>query len=766
MRHLRIMRGYGKIPPMKKLLTVFSVSIAVAAEACMTIIAGRKVSSTGRVIVAHNEDDPQPAVVRHGIVPAMDWPAGSVLPATKGCCASVPQAAHTLSFFWSEVKLPQGDGNADAMLNEKGVYVCSNSGGNSREDMKDPSLVAEGGVKFNLRRVVAERAASAREGARLVMDLVAKYGYAPSARIYTIADRDEAWMVQIVHGRLAAAVRCPDDQVTIMPNLYTFGDVFALPPDEVMLTPGLKERAIEKGWYRPGAKFDFAEVFQGSYHYGPEDAFEHPNNTGRFRQALRILLGREWTEKRFPFAVKPAKAKLTVDDLKSLMSSHNEPLVNRVHRLESWSICMGMTVESAVCEFTADPIDTVLHTALGAGCRNPYLPLRPFREKLPHSIDRSADVVERLATHVKAVPGFDLDFTLDLIRLRSESHDIPACNRATAFLKAYLEKHGVYCHVARTKEGRDAMYAATLPGKEHDYAFVTHIDVVPGRPDQFEPFIDGGEIYGRGACDTKVNAALIAQVLVRLAGKASVGAYFATDEDGCAGEVPTCTLLRREGFRPKKCVMVGDTAGDVTNTFFIAQKGHWGFRLKMPGKGGHSSIPWDLDNPVDKMARTYVKLMDALPKPADPAEHWYSSLSATVVKAGDVVNRIPDEAEMTFSYRYVGRDDAKNLKKLVRDVTGLEPVTDFNVPPVVNDPGNPEITGIIAAAQAFWPHRDFKVEKLNAATDAFQFSDLGLPIVIYCPDAHGAHQQDEHGSIASAWEYLDFLDGYLAGKGM
>jgi len=249
---------------------------------------------------------------------------------------------------------------------------------------------------------------------------------------------------------------------------------------------------------------------------------------------------------------------------------------------------------------------------------------------------------------------------------------------------------------------------------------------------------------------------------VRLVGKASVGAYFATDEDGCAGEVPTCTLLRNEGFRPKKFILVGDTAGDVTNTFFVAQKGHWGFRLKMPGKGGHSSVPWDLDNPVDKLARAYVKLMDALPKPADPADHWRSSLSATVVKAGDVVNRIPDEAEMTFSYRYVGRDDAKNLAKLVRETTGLEPISDFNVPPVVNRPDDPEIMRFVAAAKAFWPLREFRTDRLNAATDAFQFSDLGLPIVIYCPDAHGAHQIDEHGSIASAWEYLDFLTDYLS----
>ena len=157
----------------------------------------------------------------------------------------------------------------------------------------------------------------------------------------------------------------------------------------------------------------------------------------------------------------------------------------------------------------------------------------------------------------------DVDFIKTLVAIPSESRSIPECNRATAFLRGYLERRGVHCHVERTKEGRDALYAATLQGKEHDYAFVTHIDVVPAdAPSQYKPKVDGGEIWGRGACDTKVNAAIIAQVLVNLAGKASVGAFFATDEDGCAGKVPTCTLLRRAGFVPKKMVLVGDTLGD------------------------------------------------------------------------------------------------------------------------------------------------------------------------------------------------------------
>ena len=223
----------------------------------------------------------------------------------------------------------------------------------------------------------------------------------------------------------------------------------------------------------------------------------------------------------------------------------------------------------------------------------------------------------------------------------------------------YLEKRGVFCHVERTEEGRDALYASTVPGKTCEYGFVTHVDVVPAAgPEQFEPKIVGDEIFARGACDTKVNAALIAQVLVALKGKASVGAFFATDEDGCVGKVPTCTMLRRAGYAPTKMVLVGDTGGGDTNKLKIAQKGHWGFRLTARGRGGHSSIPWKLDNAIPKVVEATQKLMAAYPKPP-PDGGWCSTLAPTILAAGDAPNSIPGEASVTFSFRYVGKDDGE-----------------------------------------------------------------------------------------------------------
>ena len=352
---------------------------------------------------------------------------------------------------------------------------------------------------------------------------------------------------------------------------------------------------------------------------------------------------------------------------------------------------------------------------------------------------------------------------IEFLKIRSESQDIPNCNRATEYLRNYLSARGVHCTVKRTKEGRDALYAATTPGKAHDYLFVTHIDVVPGPDAMFEPRVEGDRVYARGACDTKLAAWMVAETLVGLVGSgASVAAMFATDEDGCVGEVPTCTMFVKDGFAPRKMIIVADSGGNAAQ-INIAQKGHWGFTLKMPGKGGHSSVPWKLDNPVPKLARAYVKLLDAYKGTPDDGSHWCNTLEATMLSASDAPNRIPDEASMLFSFRYVGRDDVEDLRRLVKDVTGLEPHTEYCVPPVVNDENDPEIVRLKAAMDAGFPARKFHFGREYGATDAFQYAHLRLPTVIVAMDGYGPHELGEWGSLACIGEYRDFFVRYFKG---
>ena len=86
-------------------LLLAALAATALSEACMTFVVGKKASATGHVIVGHNEDDWPPFECHHGMLPARDWPAGALLPATKGCNGKIPQVPHTLGFFWSEINI-------------------------------------------------------------------------------------------------------------------------------------------------------------------------------------------------------------------------------------------------------------------------------------------------------------------------------------------------------------------------------------------------------------------------------------------------------------------------------------------------------------------------------------------------------------------------------------------------------------------------------------------------------------------------------------
>ena len=55
-----------------------------------------------------------------------------------------------------------------------------------------------------------------------------------------------------------------------------------------------------------------------------------------------------------------------------------------------------------------------------------------------------------LLAAVVGATALDVDFVKGLLAIPSESRSIPECNRAVAYVKDYLEKRGVYCHVERT----------------------------------------------------------------------------------------------------------------------------------------------------------------------------------------------------------------------------------------------------------------------------------------------------------------------------
>lgn len=370
---------------------------------CMTFVVGRNLSKTGRVLIGHNEDDAGHTVVRHGFVPAKDWPEGSFIPAEPGR-AAIPQARHTFGYHWSELAGPEGGYPwGDGFLNECGVCITSNNCSFSKEENPD---LTDGGMAYNLRRILAERSGSAREALMVMIDMVETWGYAPSGRCYFAADKDEAFMMQIVSGKHCMAVRIPDDHVAVMPNHYTLRGLDEY--DEVYFSPDLVDYAFERGWYDPAkdGRFEFSKVFQR------EDSYRLPRNVMRHISALEKLTGRKWSVEKngLPASIK-LNQKLGPEDLMEMLSGHYEGTPDDIrigpgrspHDTENCRICGADTSESFVCDFHENPKLTTMWTAFGRPCELPYLPLHPLNG-LPDALRSMPDPEKAMAEHLLPNP--------------------------------------------------------------------------------------------------------------------------------------------------------------------------------------------------------------------------------------------------------------------------------------------------------------------------------------------------------------------------
>lgn len=205
------------------LIVAVILATVAGAIACDGIVVGRLASVDGSVLLGHNEENALDRVLEFRKIPPIGSGAdGKVDLGRGGQIDSVPE---TCGFLWSE---NPGLEFSDGYLNESGVAVVSIQC-LSREDGYD-ALVARGeirhgGIGYMLRRLVAQRADSAREGMELIGRLVEEFGYVDSGRTYAVADPREAWVVEVVRGRRWVAQRVPDDAVVILPARHVIGEI-------------------------------------------------------------------------------------------------------------------------------------------------------------------------------------------------------------------------------------------------------------------------------------------------------------------------------------------------------------------------------------------------------------------------------------------------------------------------------------------------------------------------------------------------------------
>lgn len=277
---------------------------------CYSVLVGKGASYDGSVMLAHNEDDFGDQLFNWIVVPKLAHNKNEKFTTLQG--AKIAEPDTTYRYIWLDMP---GMAFSDSYMNENGVTIVSNSCP-SREDKPD---LTSGGLTWELRQLMAQRAKSARHAVKIASQLISEFGYAASGRTYSIADPNEAWMLSVVNGKHFVALRIPDDHIAVIPNYYTITEVNLSDTANCIASPDLITYAQNRGWYDPSKQgFNFREA------YGNPDALNHPENIMRMWIGVNSLQTRQFSpEEPFPWSFKPSD-QVTIEKLSTLLSNHYE----------------------------------------------------------------------------------------------------------------------------------------------------------------------------------------------------------------------------------------------------------------------------------------------------------------------------------------------------------------------------------------------------------------------------------------------------------
>lgn len=291
---------------------------ATTSDACTSFLVGKKASADGSVMITYAADS-------HNLYgelyhwPAAKWPKGSMLEIrewdSNKPLGKIPQVEETY--------------NVVGNMNEHQVAITESTFG-GRPELEDSTGIMDYG---SLIYVALQRAKSAREAIHIMTSLVKEYGYYSSGESFSIADKNEAWIMEMIgkgvgnKGAVWVAIRIPDDCISAHANQSRIQQIPFDDKENCMYSPDVVSFAREKGYFNGKDKdFSFTKA------YCPYDFSALRGCEARVWAFMRkydksldaylpFLKGE--SDKPMPLYVK-ADRKLTLQDVKNGMRDHYE----------------------------------------------------------------------------------------------------------------------------------------------------------------------------------------------------------------------------------------------------------------------------------------------------------------------------------------------------------------------------------------------------------------------------------------------------------
>ena len=240
---------------MKKILFTLAAVLLFVTEgvACTNFIVGKKASADGSVFISYSADSyGMSGFVAH--FPAAVYPEGTMRDI----------------YNWDEgeylgqIREARRTYNVLGNINEHQVAIAETTFG-GREELVDTTGIIDYGSLIYL---ALQRSRTAREAIDVMTSLVAEYGYYSSGESFSIADPNEAWIMEMVgkggkeKGAVWVAIRIPDDCISAHANQARIRKFDMKDKENVRYSKDVIKFARKMGYFNgKDEDFDFAAAY-------------------------------------------------------------------------------------------------------------------------------------------------------------------------------------------------------------------------------------------------------------------------------------------------------------------------------------------------------------------------------------------------------------------------------------------------------------------------------------------------------------------------
>jgi len=217
---------------------------------CTSILVTKGASADGSVIISYSCDGEFLPHLR--LFPAADHGLGEKIKIMgfEGPQGEIPQVAHTYRVLdlMNEFQVAIGETTFDGRL-----------------DLVNPDGLLP---YWELMVITLQRDKTAREAIKVMTDLVDVYGYASTGESFSIGDKEEAWILEMIgtgkggHGAVWVAQRIPDGMICAHANMSRIGEFPLNDPAHCLYSKNVISLAQDKGFYNPkSGPFNFSLAY-------------------------------------------------------------------------------------------------------------------------------------------------------------------------------------------------------------------------------------------------------------------------------------------------------------------------------------------------------------------------------------------------------------------------------------------------------------------------------------------------------------------------